>query len=172
MFGEEVDSGEKDENGNPIMVRKGGITGWIREDIIKPVASALQPINAELKYKSKNFLRILSNGISNVFRKHLVVPLRDKLFDFARGPLGRLLTKVGSGIGGVISAPFRAIGDYGNRLRRRQVRQGRADYMTAAQRLAYRRENGLGNDEYVEFDTNLMGMEGAVLRVLEKVLRM
>ena len=156
--------GEEDADGN----RKGGITGWIREDIIKPVAEALTPIKAEIRYRSKDFLRMLVGGISKVFKEHLVVPFRDKLNDFVQGPFGKLLMKAASGVGSIVSVPFRAIGAYGNRLRRRQVRQGRADYMSAKERLAYRRANGLGSDAYTAFDTNLAGMEADELETLKK----
>ena len=156
--------GEEDADGN----RKGGITGWIREDIIKPVAEALTPIKAEIRYRSKDFLRMLVGGISRVFKEHLVVPFKDKLAGFVQGPFGKLLMKAASGVGNVVSMPFRAIGAYGNRLRRRQVRSGRADYMSAAERLSYRRANGLGNDEYTAFDTNLMGMDASELETLKK----
>ena len=128
IFGEET--GEVDEEGNPI--RKGGLTGWIRNDIINPVASAIQPIADEIKFKGKKLLNSLGNKIADVFKTHVGVPLWLRLKSLTN-PLGKVFNKITGMAGGIISKPFRMIGDLGNDLKFKQVLEGRGS-MSAKER--------------------------------------
>ena len=149
--------GAEDENGE----RTGGITGWIRKDIIKPVADALVPIAVEIKNKGTDIIRWTVRSISNVFGKIVATPVKDKLvswLDSSQASKG-FIGAVAKVVGGTVALPFRAIGGIGRNLRRKQVRTGRANDMTAKARLKYRNEQGLGVDEFTDFDTILADME-------------
>lgn len=178
LFGEEVE--ETGPDGKVIKVRKGGITGWIRNDIIKPVANAIQPIASELAHRGKSFIRGLGNKLTNMINNAIFMPLHKKILEYILTPLGKALKKPAEFLGGIISSPFRAIGAVGRHLKNVQVSRGRAGYMSASERLKYREtldyknRDKFGNkinsflfgtkgqsmiDSSVEFDTALAGMD-------------
>lgn len=158
LYGKEKVVG-KDENGNDIIEREGGIAGWIKKDIIAPVANAISPIAVEIKNKSLDIIRWTIRSISNVFGKTVGIPLFKTLNEKLLTPLfNKLLPNSGKFIGNLISLPFRGIGGIGNALRRKQLRTGRANDLSARARLDKRIEFGIDNDEFIDFDTTLNNM--------------
>lgn len=156
VFGEKT--GEKDENGKDI--RTGGIAGWIKKDIINPVAEAIAPITVEIKNKGKDIIRWTVRSIAGVFKSNVATPLFSKINDYFLKPLaGTVVPGMAKAIGGIISLPFKAVGGLGRSLRKKQIRTGRANDMSAKERLQYRNDYALGNDEFTEFDTTLAGMD-------------
>ena len=154
MFGKEVDG-----------KREGGITGMIRDKIISPIAEAINPIASEIKYRGKKLIRSFGDKLANVFKVHVGIPLWNKLDKYIMGPLGKVFGSVAKSILNVVSLPFQAIGGIGKRLKNRQVQQGRADYMSAEERIAYRSTEAYQKwnkkhiftkgDEYAQFDEYL-----------------
>ena len=154
MFGKEVDG-----------KREGGITGMIRDKIISPIAEAINPIASEIKYRGKKLIRSFGDKLANVFKVHVGIPLWNKLDKYIMGPLGKVFGSVAKSILNVVSLPFQAIGGIGKRLKNKQVQQGRADYMSAEERIAYRSTEAYQKwnkkhiftkgDEYAQFDEYL-----------------
>lgn len=154
MFGEE----KVDENGNKY--REGGITGWIKKDIISPVANAIAPITVELKNKGKDIIRWTVRSIAGVFEKATAIPLFNGIKEYFLKPLaGKFIPTLFKGIGGIVTLPFKAVGAIGTGLRRKQIRTGRANDMTAKDRLQYRRDNRMEADEFTDFDSIIAGMD-------------
>ena len=141
--------GEKDENGE----RHGGITGWIRKDIINPVARAIKPIAVEIKNKATDIIRWTIRSIGNAFGRTVGSPMFKVLNEKLLKPLINAMPGVGKFFGNIVSLPFRGIGGIGDALRRKQIRTGRANDMSAAERIEYRNQHFLGADEFTDFDT-------------------
>ena len=158
VFGKEVE--EKDEEtGEMVKVRKGGIAGWIKKDIVGPVAGAIAPIAVEIKNKGKDIIRWTIRSIADVFGKTVGSPIFKTLYEKLLKPIGKLVPGITKLAGGIISAPFKAIGAIGTGLRKKQIRTGRANDMTAKDRLQYRRNNRMEADEFTDFDTTIANMD-------------
>ena len=161
IFGEETDEDELDAEGKPTgrKVRSGGITGWIRRDVINPVREAISPIAVEIKNRGLDIIRWTIRSISRAFERTVGSPLFEKINEHFIKPLANtVVPSIARMMGRVISLPFRAIGGIGRGLRQHQIRSGRANDMSALARLNYRNEHGLGNDEFTDFDTVMSGL--------------
>lgn len=119
--------------------REGGLFGAIRDNIITPMTSGAQSIFKELTntivdikdFTLDIFKKIRANAAGNNFLGG-VFEKAGKIGSGAIGIAGRL--------GRVATKPFRLLGDegIGGRLKANRIRRGRADDMTARQRLAAR----------------------------------
>ena len=159
VFGKEI------VNSDGTTERQGGIMGYIRKDIINPVANAIQPITKELQHSMKNLFRMLFKGITKVVKSYLVMPIAKRILKvLAFNRLTRFVSKsIRSVIGKTIALPFKTIGAIGNRFRRKQIRKGYADYMTAKERLDYRIANNMGRDRFTNADEAMAQMDNANL---------
>lgn len=140
---------------------------WLENKIIMPVVKALDPIGTEIGILAKNMFDTVGNYLNGMFSKVLGKPLeimlRDRVIDpisgFVKATVGRAIKPAGW----LLSRPSAAIGAIGNRLRTKQVKRGQASYMTAAQRLQWREEQGLGSDEFSAQDQYLAGADSESL---------
>ena len=142
---------------------------WANKHIREPLARAVDPLKKQVQIMFKSITGHIKNAVDNFFEKRLGAPvskwIKQKLF----GGLGKLGKKLFGGVGkfagGIISAPFRAIGGIGDGLRSKQVNTGNADYMSAEQRLVFRdskRFNRKGkfrlNEDQVKMDQYMKGL--------------
>lgn len=119
--------------------REGGLFGAIRDNVITPMTSGAQSIFKELTntivdikdFTLDIFKKIRANAAGNDFLGG-VFEKAGKIGSGAIGIAGRL--------GRAATKPFRLLGDegIGGRLKAKRIRKGRADDMTARQRLAAR----------------------------------
>ena len=119
--------------------REGGLFGAIRDNVITPMTSGAQSIFKELTntivdikdFTSDIFKKIKANMAGNNF-------LGD-IFEKA-GKIGSGAIGIAGRLGRAATKPFRLLGDegIGGRLKAKRIRRGRADDMTARQRLAAR----------------------------------
>lgn len=115
---------------------------FIKTDIFQPLKDAVDPIKKQFELMGKGIMNLIGSLIKN----HIAIPLEKRLREKFLDPLGNLFTKLfnpAKGIfKGIVSAPFKAIGGVGDALRRHQIKSGNADYMSAAERVAYRESKG------------------------------
>ena len=140
---------------------------WLEDKIIMPVVKALNPIGTEFSILAKNMFDMIGNHVNgmftNVLGKPLEIMLRDRVIDPISGFVKATVGKAIKPAGWLLSRPSAAIGAVGNRLRTKQVRRGQASYMTAAERLKWREEQGLGSDEFSTQDQYLAGADSESL---------
>lgn len=137
--------------------REGGLFGAIRENVITPMTSGAQSIFKEI-----------TNSVVDI--KDFTVDMMRKIKANAAGNdfLGGVWEKATKISGGVIGAagkvgraatkPFRLLGDegIGGRLKAKRIRSGRADDMTARERLAARGSLGMAKtDQWSDIDEYL-----------------
>lgn len=166
MFGKEVDG-----------VREGGLFNavtkpmtdffkrasdefktFVKRDMLDPIKHAIAPITKQFQLIGKS----ISESIANMFKESIGEPisrfLKDKLKKLG-GFFGKILGFAMKPLKFVLSTPSRIIGGIGESLRKRQIKRGNADYMSAAQRNAFRRSKGIigmgGRDNYEAFDEAL-----------------
>ena len=119
---------------------------WIKDDIINPLTSALHPLFKQGTNMAKSVFNWVGEGIASI-----VAPKLGGGFKFLGqrmahrskkilGAAGKVAGAVGRPVANMYSAPFRAIGAVGDHFRRKQIQNGDATYMTAAERNTYRNE--------------------------------
>lgn len=119
--------------------RVGGLFGAIRANVVEPMISGAQSI-----------LKEITNGIVDIkdFGKEIFKKIKASMAgNNLLGGVFETATKIGTGalgiagkVGRAATKPFRLIGDegIGGRLKAKRIRSGRADDMTARERLAAR----------------------------------
>ena len=158
MFGEENKDGERE--GGVIMAAYHGaiepvvnfvkdqvsdLREWATEKIKKPLMDFVDP----LKQGVKNMFRDISGGVKSIFNsfmeEHLGAPLDKFLKEKVFGKIGWVIKKI---IGGalwapktMITAPAKLLGAVGRRATAGQIAEGKADNLTAEQRLAFMKAN-------------------------------
>lgn len=140
---------------------------WIEEHIAKPIESAISPLGKQLEVMFSTMIGGVGKYINNMFEKSVGVPLgkfvEDKLIKPFSWAFGKLFKVVLAPAKLAVATPFKMIGALGNAAKKRQIRKGNADYMTAQERNQYREENGgldtiFKNDNFYKFDQLLEGM--------------
>ena len=171
--------GEKDEHGKRI----GGITGtlkehfvdpvvefgrnfkddffgFIKESMIDPLNEAITPIAEGIAFQTKRIVFGIPKMFAQLGKDYIAVPILNKLNDKVIDPITKGIKGLFGGLlakaKGIVSLPFRAIGRAGKQARRHQIKQGR-DVVgkSAADRLKFAREEGIGDYRYEGFDSKL-----------------
>lgn len=134
----------KDHLVDPVIDRvKSGLQtmfDWAKRDIFEPMKEAFKPITKQIKIMFGHVFGGIGNMISHFLDNTLVAPMREvvkKVLNYVTMPFRKLGSTIVRGIGKVISAPFRAVGSIGRVAKKHQIKIGKADYMTAQERLDY-----------------------------------
>lgn len=143
---------------------------WIKNDIIKPIANALDPISNQIKLMFQAMFDKIADGVNGMFQKILGDPLdvfvQKKLIEPLSGMIQGVVKVATKPAGWLLSRPSAMIGGIGDKLRSRQIKRGTANYMTAKERLDWREEKGLNrfkNDAYLERDKVLSQLDGGTI---------
>lgn len=164
IFGPEGEDGERNTDK--------GLFGAIRTNVIGPLTSGAQSIFKEVT----NTLSDIKDFAINIFKN-----IRDYTSgnSFISG-LWEKATKVGSGViglagkaGRLATKPFRIFGDegIGGALKKKRIRKGRADDMTARERLNARGKFGMAaEDEWTGFDNLLVDLDAQGRKDLQTIL--
>ena len=155
-----------DEDGNPI--RSGGFMGAVQNGIINPVKEHMVGFAEEFKEFGKKHIldpmkrfwepfkeaiknTILSIGnritdfINDRFEKYVGLPIQDFIQEKIFKPLTNFTMGLAKGAlkvaGGIVSAPAHLLGFTGDNLRARQIRNGNAAYMSAEERVQWRKDH-------------------------------
>lgn len=155
MFGEKDENGERhggvfknavDNMFNPIInfskEQINGLKEWADKNIKQPLKDAVTPIKEEVKYMFKS----IAKGVTGVFNRfaeeHLGAPidkfLKDKIFKPFTNVLKGFIKGALAPAKFLVSAPFKAVGKIGDSVTSRQVRDGRAGWLSAEQRVKFR----------------------------------
>ena len=155
MFGEKDENGERhggvfknavDNMLNPIInfskEQINGLKEWADKNIKQPLKDAVTPIKEEVKYMFKS----IAKGVTGVFNRfaeeHLGAPidkfLKDKIFKPFTNVLKGFIKGALAPAKFLVSAPFKAVGKIGDSVTSRQVRNGRAGWLSAEQRVKFR----------------------------------
>ena len=124
---------------------KDKIVDVIDNNIVKPISEFVTPFIHELPRLIGAIPRFLNDRFEKTFGNTLTGILKDKIGT----PLGKLIQKIvapaASKVASVVTAPVRLLGAVGNRLRNKQIKQHRADYMTAEERINWGKKHGKGD---------------------------
>lgn len=148
---------------------------WAVDYIKKPLADAKDPLKQQLKLLFEDITGFFKSSIDRVMNDNIGSPfekfLRDNLFKPATSIFKGFFNGLMAPIKFIASSPFKMIGTVGNHYRTKQVKQGTANYMTAAERLLYRKNRGNGitgrrwvggeKGRYTGYDQQIFSMDDA-----------
>jgi len=149
-------------------VRKGGLSGALRETLIDPLAGfastfktkffdfmkkdmldpikrSIAPIGKQISLAIKDTFKGIGKAFGWAIKSALGIPLVKKLMAPVKAILKPVTwaAKKAANIGAkVISAPSKAIGWVGDKVRQHQIEKSNADYMTADERLEFMAKRG------------------------------
>ena len=149
---------------------------WLHEDIFDPLKNAILPIGKQLQLGVTGLVKGLGMYFGHFFEVVTGRPFAATLRDYFLTPLAKLgtgaLDFILKPIRSAIALPFKGIGMIGDIFKRRQVQQGTATYMTAAQRDAYRKDKGMDETtEQAQLDKNLARSNIDELQKLQATLK-
>ena len=171
--------GVADNNGN----REGGLLGMIK-DTFNPIAEAaiefkdkllntlvdniIEPLSqfaVPFIHELPKLVMWLPNKINDFFDKRFGRSLTGLLKDFVVKPATGLITKLVAPVTNtvlkVVTSPVKLLGVAGKGIRKKQIREHRADYMTAAERMEWSAKNGGVINDYDKVLASI-GSEGGM----------
>ena len=117
---------------------------WFKEDVMNPIAGAIHPLMKQIAVIAGGISGKIGDIVSNILDQRIGIPLgkffEEKVMKKVTSSLTFVLKTLARPTAAVISTPAKMIGAVGNRLKRRQIANGNADYMTARERLEFREE--------------------------------
>ena len=135
------------------------VKNFLKNDILQPVKDAIDPIKKQFQIMGKTILKMITDH----YKKKIGAPierfLKEKIFNPISNFIKKRLSKLLNPLKAIISSPFKAVGAIGDRLRTRQIKKGQADYMTAAERIAFRKSKGTK-----KFGGNLRDEQGNIYK--------
>ena len=138
---------------------KDKLLGTLDKNIMEPLSQFVQPFIHELP----RIAGWLPNKINDLLEKHFGRSLGSLFKDFIGKPIGGLISKVAMPVVGaaanVITSPVRLLGAAGKKIRKNQIKDHRADYMTAKERIAWSMDN---KGEVSTFDQAMAGIGSGV----------
>ena len=152
---------------------KDNFLDWFRTKMTKPIVDAMAPMGKQLQlgvtdvFKwGKKLAKRIANSRTGV---SLLNRVRYSKAGRAAGWLGKKAFGGAKGVGSaakwVIERPSAIIGGVGNRLRKHQIKDGNADYMTAQERLKF-----MGDEDYDmrDFDESINGTTNEGIEEIRK----
>ena len=126
--------------------RQGGLMGFIREDIIRPIKEDfLPPFKKNLEIWTKGLFEGIKNTLDSIFENTFGISLTKMMKDYIFNPLkktvGGIFKLLLNPAKFVLSAPSKLLGAWGNSMRMSQIYRGQADYMTAQERIDFREKH-------------------------------
>ena len=121
---------------------------WTGKYILQPLKDASDPLKTEFKLMVQGIADHFKGTLDKYFKDRLGAPfdkwMKDNVFKPLTGFIKKFIGGALSPIKAIVSAPFKAIGAIGDHFRTKQIQNGDAQYMNAAQRLEYRKAKGRG----------------------------
>lgn len=163
VFGKKVKVNGKEE-------RVGGIFGLVKDQIVKPVTESVAPLLKEITYMVDRITKSVSSGISKFLNNRIGGRIGDKMMSgvtsLGKGAIN--VAKAGLWVGATpLMAGAQAIKGLGMNARRKQLREGRADDLTAEERIRFRKHsmfmsNGqLLGDDYSDVDQAILDLRSS-----------
>ena len=148
---------------------------WVKTDVFGPLKGAMEPIAKQLQLAITGTFKGVGMFINRFFEVITGVHLMSKIEDWILKPLNQGATKMMSAIlkpvKAIASAPFKAIGAVGDVFKRRQIQTGNANYMTSAERIAFRDKHSMDkNDQYAKLDEVMATADAGQLKKISDML--
>ena len=138
---------------------KDKLLNTLDKNIMEPLSQFAQPFIHELP----RIAGWLPGKINDLLEKHFGRSLGSLFKDFIGKPIGGLISKVAMPVVGaaanVITSPVRLLGLAGKKIRKNQIKDHRADYMTAKERISWSMDN---KGEVSTFDQAMAGIGSGV----------
>lgn len=139
---------------------------YIEEDIFAPLKKAKDPLFNQVKLFFRSITDNTKKFLEGMFERNVGIPLKklidEKLGKFVTFGKKWVIDPIVGGLKNTIAAPFKAIGLAGEAARRKDIKRGQASYMTAKDRLQYRKDhntwNFTGGDRVQDFDQILANL--------------
>jgi len=159
---------------------KDGFDSFIKDDILSPLAGAIEPLTKEISDMIKGIVMFVPNIFTKFMENRITAPLANWMEERIFNPLGKatkfLLSAPIKLAKTVVSAPFKAVGALGNAVRGKHIAKGKAGYMTARERLDFRAKHKVGmalsihRDKYREEDEVIANLDASSVQKLKDVL--
>ena len=146
VFGPEGDDGQRNTDK--------GLFGAIRSNVIRPMTQGAQSIFKELTNTISDIKDFTLDTMEKLKRKMAGNQILQDIFG-AANKVGTFAIGAAGKVGRAATTPFRLLGDegIGGKLKSKRVQKGRANDMTALERLQWRGKAGLAEtDEYSSLD--------------------
>ena len=165
------------------------VEDFVINDMINPLKDAVDPIATEIKRAVLAIPNLFITTVSDRIGRPLEKFVAEKFIEPMAGLTKKVFNVMMKPVKFALSAPSKAIGWVGNNLRAKQIVQGRADYMSAQERLDFAAEHqgrigrykhslsnrfgipGLTGRDYTGFDSTLAGMDQGQLLNLNSDLQ-
>ena len=119
----------------------------LEDNIVKPIADTIQPLIHELPRIFGVIPNMISKFLDTHFGRSLTGWLRD-LTSPITGAITKLAMPITNGLLNLVTSPVKLLGVAGRGLRKKQIREHRADYMTAKDRIEFGLDNSMGMSNY------------------------
>ena len=153
---------------------------WVDMYIKQPLKDAADPLKKQFQLMFQSMTGFFKDAIDRVMSDNVGSPmekfLRDKLFKPATNVFKGFLKGLMAPAKTIAKAPFSLIGAIGDHYRTKQIKSGDADYMSAQERLLYRRFNkGINPFKWsgsgADYDKQIYQMDETQLRDTLSVLQ-
>ena len=137
----------------------GGILTMIREKVLDPLQETIQAVAHEISFQMKKMFKSTTSMLKKAFEDMILLPIQKAVKDLLLKPFGKIAKGLLAIPTFLVGGAFKAVTGLGGLLKRKQIRKGQASYMTAQERLDYREEKGMGNeDRTFKFDEMVSNM--------------
>ena len=153
---------------------------WVDMYIKQPLKDAADPLKKQFQLMFQSMTGFFKDAIDRVMSDNVGSPmekfLRDKLFKPATNVFKGFLKGLMAPAKTIAKAPFSLIGAIGDHYRTKQIKSGDADYMSAQERLLYRRLNkGINPFKWsgsgADYDKQIYQMDETQLRDTLSILQ-
>ena len=150
---------------------KANMLDWFKDKMTMPIVNAMAPMGKQLNMGIRSLLGLPKTLFNKLTKSETGVSMLNRLrysklgkaVGWGAGKVG----SIGSAAKWAISRPSAIIGAAGDRLRKRHIRQGNADYMTASERLAF-----MGDEDYDlrGLDETMQGTDREGLEEIRRII--
>lgn len=153
---------------------------WVDMYIKQPLKDAADPLKKQFQLMFQSMTGFFKDAIDRIMSDNVGSPmekfLRDKLFKPATNVFKGFLKGLMAPAKTIAKAPFSLIGAIGDHYRTKQIKSGDADYMSAQERLLYRRFNkGINPFKWsgsgADYDKQIYQMDESQLRDTLSILQ-
>ena len=121
---------------------------YTQKNVLDPLKNFWDPFKQAMKNTVNSIADGIKDAAKNMLENTIGLPVADFLQEKIFKPLGTFISTfvknplklLGMAAGGIATLPFKALGGIGNKIRRGQIRKGKAYDMSAEERLNYRTE--------------------------------
>lgn len=132
------------------------LLNFIKKDMVEPLKNAIAPLSKDIKMAVGVTFTTIGKFVNKIFETSLGKPLDMLIKEKIISPVTKLSSFIFKAVTkpakAVVSAPFKLIGKYGDMRRSSHIKNGNADYMTANERIDFRRKHNMSKDSMTGFD--------------------